>query len=383
MVPVEPFWDGEMTTYPKPLPKGFGGPPLPEAIGKFAYVTLFDLDSRPEYFCMALALMTSLVETKPDPSIDLVIGVAGTSSEEHIRIAIGQKFYDAFKRLGVKFVIWERMQLTSYHHGSFLTMAYTKFRLWTLTQYEKVLFLDSDTLILRNMDHLFENSEFTAAAVWLGINPNSPKTPSGGFFIAEPRMAVFDLIERYLAGRDPCAMLWRNADMTMLKIMFLDMASYADPLVSAGAVPPRAEWPRFDGDLDMYRDDNPIGINQRCTQKNNWPEREDLVWALVPTDNNEIQVPRKPSPGSRWNMLNESYDLLVFPCGEPSMAPRYHKNPEGKTMWERANAFSLHISPGEKPSCGAPGPDELAQPACVQEALGLWRKFLKLGLGES
>lgn len=39
----------------------------------------------------------------------------------------------------------------------------TKLRAWTLTQFEKCVFLDADTLILQNVDDLFQREELSAA----------------------------------------------------------------------------------------------------------------------------------------------------------------------------------------------------------------------------
>ncbi|KAF5195029.1 UDP-glucuronate:xylan alpha-glucuronosyltransferase [Thalictrum thalictroides] len=39
---------------------------------------------------------------------------------------------------------------------------YSKFRLWQLTDYEKIIFIDADLLILRNIDFLFTMLEISA-----------------------------------------------------------------------------------------------------------------------------------------------------------------------------------------------------------------------------
>ncbi|CAJ0954063.1 unnamed protein product, partial [Mesorhabditis belari] len=44
-----------------------------------------------------------------------------------------------------------------------LALAFTKLNCWRLTQYSKAVFLDADTLVLRNVDELFEREEFSAA----------------------------------------------------------------------------------------------------------------------------------------------------------------------------------------------------------------------------
>jgi len=39
---------------------------------------------------------------------------------------------------------------------------FTKFKIFDLTEYKKIIFLDSDILILKNIDHLFNCSHMTA-----------------------------------------------------------------------------------------------------------------------------------------------------------------------------------------------------------------------------
>ena len=75
-------------------------------------------------------------------------------------------------------------------------------------------------------------------------------------------------------------------------------------------------------------------------------------------------------------MLNESYDVLVMPCDAEPIHKRYNKFPEGKTMWERAGAWTLHISPGIKPRCEGGSAAEAGIPACVQEVFDEWRRFV-------
>ena len=40
---------------------------------------------------------------------------------------------------------------------------FVKLRLWQLTEYERCVFLDADTVVLKNIDRLFEYPEFSAA----------------------------------------------------------------------------------------------------------------------------------------------------------------------------------------------------------------------------
>lgn len=68
-----------------------------------------------------------------------------------------------------------------------LDITFTKIRLWRLTQYSKIVFLDADTYPLRNIDELFENTTFSAApdAGW-------PDCFNSGVFVTEPSESTFE-----------------------------------------------------------------------------------------------------------------------------------------------------------------------------------------------
>ena len=46
---------------------------------------------------------------------------------------------------------------------SFLVKVFTKLLIWTLTEYKKVIYIDSDAIVLRNIDHLFHCGNFCVA----------------------------------------------------------------------------------------------------------------------------------------------------------------------------------------------------------------------------
>jgi len=93
---------------------------------------------------------------------------------------------------------------------------FSKLRLWELEQFNKVVFLDADALVIRNIDHLFELDEFTAA-------PNLYETMSdldrmnSGVFIAEPNRQTFDAM---LAALDRPDVFWERTDQTFLQTFF-------------------------------------------------------------------------------------------------------------------------------------------------------------------
>lgn len=63
---------------------------------------------------------------------------------------------------------------------------FTKLHLWRLSQFKKVVFLDADTLVLKNIDDLFEREEFSACA-----DSGWPDCFNSGVFVAAPNEETF------------------------------------------------------------------------------------------------------------------------------------------------------------------------------------------------
>ena len=94
---------------------------------------------------------------------------------------------------------------------------FCKLRLWQL-DYERVIFLDADTLVLRNIDKLFDYPEFCAA-------PNVYESlvdfhrMNSGVFTARPSQATFDAM---MARLETPGAFWRRTDQTFLQDFFPD-----------------------------------------------------------------------------------------------------------------------------------------------------------------
>ncbi|XP_051559557.1 glycogenin-2 isoform X4 [Myxocyprinus asiaticus] len=64
-----------------------------------------------------------------------------------------------------------------------LGVTFTKLHCWTLTQYSKCVFLDADTLVLCNIDELFDYEELSAAP-----DPGWPDCFNSGVFVFRPSL---------------------------------------------------------------------------------------------------------------------------------------------------------------------------------------------------
>ncbi|XP_071603584.1 glycogenin-2 isoform X6 [Heliangelus exortis] len=75
-----------------------------------------------------------------------------------------------------------------------LGITFTKLHCWTLTHYSKCVFMDADTLVLCNVDELFDREEFSAA-------PDSgwPDCFNSGVFVFRPSLKTYDLLLQFAA----------------------------------------------------------------------------------------------------------------------------------------------------------------------------------------
>jgi alpha-N-acetylglucosamine transferase len=95
---------------------------------------------------------------------------------------------------------------------------FAKLRLWQLTEYERVVFLDADTLMLRNCDKLFGYPEFCAAPnVYEGLADFHRM--NSGVFVATPSEETFATM---LAALDVPGAFWRRTDQSFLQAFFPD-----------------------------------------------------------------------------------------------------------------------------------------------------------------
>lgn len=69
---------------------------------------------------------------------------------------------------------------------TFWGMALSKLRVFNLTRYKKIMWMDSDTLAMRNVDHLMTHPPFTASYTTDCCNDNGPAVLSGGLWVFEP-----------------------------------------------------------------------------------------------------------------------------------------------------------------------------------------------------
>ncbi|KAM9454775.1 glycogenin-2 [Clarias gariepinus] len=96
-----------------------------------------------------------------------------------------------------------------------LGVTFTKLHCWTLTQYTKCVFLDADTLVLCNVDELFEREELSAAP-----DPGWPDCFNSGVFVFRPSLETHSCL---LEHAKMCGS-FDGGDQGLLNAFFSDWA---------------------------------------------------------------------------------------------------------------------------------------------------------------
>lgn len=136
-----------------------------------AYATV--LHSSESYVCGAIMLAQSLLKTGTNRDLILLIDASISVTKRQALAAAGWTI-----RI-IKRIRNPRAEKDSYNEYN-----YSKFRLWQLTDYKKIIFIDADIIVLRNLDLIFSFPQMSAVG-----NDNS--IFNSGIMVIEPSNCTF------------------------------------------------------------------------------------------------------------------------------------------------------------------------------------------------
>ncbi|WP_173931989.1 glycosyltransferase [Chelativorans sp. Marseille-P2723] len=192
---------------------------------RHAYVTLV---TNADYAMGAVALLRSLKLT--GTSADIVVMHTGGVEARALQplAALGARLLEA-ELLPTSAAFNERHQRARLHADAPFTKGnkpafhtpldnFAKLRLWQLTEYERVVFIDADAIVIRNIDRLFAYPEFSAAPNVYESLADFHRLNSG-VFVARPSQETFTAMVEKL---DRPGAFWRRTDQTFLQEFFPD-----------------------------------------------------------------------------------------------------------------------------------------------------------------
>ncbi len=190
-----------------------------------AYVTLV---TNRDYVRGALALIRSITLTQSTADIVVMHTAAVSDTELAPLRALGARLVqaellpasDEFNARHARARLHGEAPFTKGRKPAFHTPLdnFVKLRLWQLEAYQRVVFIDADALVLRNVDRLFDYPEFSAAPNVYESLADFHRLNSG-VFVARPSATTFDDMVRTL---DRPEAFWRRTDQTFLQSYFPD-----------------------------------------------------------------------------------------------------------------------------------------------------------------
>lgn len=143
---------------------------------RYAYVTV--LHSSDAYVCGAISLAQSIRLTNSNKDLLLLADESITSNSTR-----------ALRLSGWKIRRIKRVRNPFSHSGSYNEWNYSKLRVWQLVDYDKVIFINANFLVLNNIDHLFTYPQLSAC-------PNSKVGFNSGLMVVEPSACLFEDLMR-------------------------------------------------------------------------------------------------------------------------------------------------------------------------------------------
>ncbi|KAK3013019.1 hypothetical protein RJ639_009968 [Escallonia herrerae] len=139
-----------------------------------AYVSV--LHSSESYVCGAIALAQSIIRS--NSTKDLVLLADDSISTTSVR---------GLKAAGWKVKRIERIRSPHAKQGSYNEWNYSKLRIWQLVEYDRVIFIDSDLIVLKNVDKFFLYPPLSAVG-------NDKHLFNSGVILIEPSHCVFETL---------------------------------------------------------------------------------------------------------------------------------------------------------------------------------------------
>ncbi|GAA6029786.1 hypothetical protein JCM8097_001049 [Rhodosporidiobolus ruineniae] len=182
---------------------------MPTPPPPFAVVALLTSDS---YLPGVLTTLHSLLDLEPPSQrarFDTVCLVTPATVGHQAQKALDKAFDHV---VGVEPIASKSLDELKLLGRRDLALTLTKLHLFRLTKYQKILFLDADTLVLRPLSHLFDLPVPFAAAPDQGW----PDSFNSGVFVAEPSKDTFEALVRMMRERGT----WDGGDQGLLNDFF-------------------------------------------------------------------------------------------------------------------------------------------------------------------
>ncbi|KAJ3077351.1 hypothetical protein HDU98_000001 [Podochytrium sp. JEL0797] len=212
-LPADPIVDAKPDP-PTPKPKDLVILPPPATKAYAFYAT------DENYACSAIVAVTKLLETYPNGRIDILLLHLGNLNPDTLQAY--HKLSTSYNLLDVEIKLDESLVIGFHEYYRFCL---AKIYVFTLTQYDRVVVMDSDGFPLRNLDHLFDTPMGTPVAgaqmYW-----GNKEWFTSAFMVVEPSLEVFEELKAKVQ-ENPAEK--ENLDMDLLNVVMKGRSGLLDP----------------------------------------------------------------------------------------------------------------------------------------------------------
>ena len=157
---------------------------------KYGYVTLL---SSATYLPGVIALARSLRETGTKIFFECVC------SKNINAEVIDTLHYHKIKTHQLEYSVVDNLPISNSPEYSHWNYTFDKLFLWDMKEYDKIVFLDSDMLILSNIDYLFEYPDFSACRAGFFLNSTWTRLNSG-LMVIVPNTETYEGLKKQLSN---------------------------------------------------------------------------------------------------------------------------------------------------------------------------------------
>lgn len=177
-----------------------------------AYVTLLTSEN---YVPGALTLAKTLKLLNTKNKIVVLLDLSQISGHS---MSLINKSFDEVLQINDKKIVAPLEKVAQKLGRAELAVTYSKILLWNLAKYDQIIYLDSDTLPLKSLDHLFDKYELAASTeVVAAPDIGWPDIFNSGLLILKPSEAVFDKLIEHSEKKDSS---FDGADQGLLNEFF-------------------------------------------------------------------------------------------------------------------------------------------------------------------
>jgi hypothetical protein len=188
---------------------------------RYAYVLMaYDVPGTPvQHIWRALALVRSLQRLSNFPIL-LMSNTSHFPDGTHIR--------DAFGRLNCQVLPVHEVPLPRTAAKQIMPIwrvAYWKLQIWRLVEYDKLIWLDNDAIVMRSLDYLFDRAPtWGQKDAWVcSSNTSAQNWLCSGLMLIEPSEETYQGMLKYAATKKDW---WRNGDQKLIDEYFREVRGH-------------------------------------------------------------------------------------------------------------------------------------------------------------